>query len=189
MTKPEVAVFGGSFNPPHVAHVLAMSWVLSATRAEKVVVVPTFQHPFGKALVAFDHRVRMAELAFEPLRRVEVSRIEEELGGDSFTVRTLQALAARQPDVQLRLVVGEDAIAESHRWREFDRIKELAPLVVLGRTGYEAAESRGITLPQVSSSHVRECIARGVSIAGHVPATVLDYIAAHGLYANEGTAK
>lgn len=186
MTTREVAVFGGSFNPPHVAHVLAVSWVLSATDVDEVVIVPTFRHPFGKDLLPYEHRVAMANLAFEPLRRVRVSRVEEELGGDSYTVRTLEALSAQMPGKQLRLVVGEDVLPESHRWREFDRVVALAPLLVLGRAGYDAASARPVTLPEVSSTDIRARLSAGNSVAGVVPANVINYIRANHLYATDG---
>ena len=76
---PIVGVFGGSFNPPHLSHVLALAVVLARFDVERLLVVPTFQHPFAKALAPYEDRVKMCELAMGWLPRVEVSRVEEEL--------------------------------------------------------------------------------------------------------------
>jgi nicotinate-nucleotide adenylyltransferase len=84
-----VAVFGGSFNPPHVAHLLAATLVLATQDVDLLLVVPAFKHPFAKSLAPFDERVTMCTLAMGWLPGVEVSRVEEELGGESRTLRTL----------------------------------------------------------------------------------------------------
>jgi hypothetical protein len=109
-----IAIFGGSFNPPHVAHVLAVTFVLATAEVDRVLVVPTFQHPFAKALASYEDRVRMCTLAMGWLPRVEVSRVEEELGGESLTLRTLEHLHAQHPDWQMRLVIGADVLVDSH---------------------------------------------------------------------------
>jgi nicotinate-nucleotide adenylyltransferase len=185
VTQREVAVFGGSFNPPHVAHVFAASWVLSATRVQSLIVVPTFQHPFHKAMAPFEQRLAMTERAFADLKRVTVSRVEAELGGDSYTLRTLEELQKRMPDVGLRLVVGEDLLAESSRWHAFDRVIALAPLLVLGREGHRAGADLAVTLPEVSSTEVRRRLHSNEPVEGIVPASVMDYIAEHRLYRTE----
>ena len=115
----KVAVFGGSFNPPHVAHVLACALLLSVEDIEQVVVVPTYKHPFAKALAPFEDRLRMCELAMGCMARVVVSRVEEEIGGESRTLRTLEHLVSTHPDWSLRLAVGADILAEAPRWYGF----------------------------------------------------------------------
>ena len=94
-SAPLVGIFGGSFNPPHLAHVLAVAVVLSRFEVARILVVPTYRHPFAKALAPYEDRVKMCELAMGFLPRVEVSRVEEELGGESRTLRTLQHLRAQ----------------------------------------------------------------------------------------------
>src|SRR5882762_10166540 len=75
-----VAVFGGSFNPPHAAHQLVALYVLETQPVDELWFVPTYAHPFGKPLAAYDHRLAMCELAAAPLGpRVRVSRAEAEL--------------------------------------------------------------------------------------------------------------
>ncbi len=180
---PEVAVFGGSFDPPHVAHVLAVAWVLSATHVERVLVVPAFVHPFAKPLAPFEHRVHMTELAMRDLARVEVSRVEQELGGEGRTLFTLEELARRMPQKRLRLVVGADLLGESSKWYAFERVCALAPLLVVGRAGYATGGNlTSIELPNVSSTEVRRRLRAGESVDGLVPDAVAQYAQAHGLY-------
>jgi len=179
-----VAVFGGSFNPPHVAHVMACALVLATQDVDRVLVVPTFQHPFAKALAPYDDRVAMCELAMRPLHDVKVSRVEQELGGESRTLRTLQFLAARHPDWRLRLVIGADIVAETPKWFGFEAIAELAPPIVLGRAGFEAQGAGPALLPEVSSTVVRGSIAAGAweEVGALVPRGVLGYVRSKGLY-------
>lgn len=179
-----VAVFGGSFNPPHLAHVLAAATVLCTERVDELVVVPTFQHPFGKPLASYDDRVRMCELALGWLPRTTVSRVEEELGGESRTVRTLEHLARRHPHWHMRFVMGADILLESHKWFGFDRIVELAPPIVLGRVGVTHPGAPPAVLPDVSSTEVRNKLASGdyEALRQLVPREVLEHAQQRALY-------
>jgi nicotinate-nucleotide adenylyltransferase len=182
-----VGFFGGSFNPPHVAHVLACTLLRSVEGVDRVLVVPTFQHPFAKALAPYEDRVRMCELAMAWLPGVEVSRIEETLGGESRTLRTIEHLASAHGDWILRLVIGADVLAEAPRWHGFDAITKIAPPIILGRAGTSAtsAVTQSATLPDVSSTRVRDAIARSSwsEVEPVVPRAVLAYIRERGLYA------
>jgi nicotinate-nucleotide adenylyltransferase len=180
-----VAVFGGSFNPPHVAHVLACALVLACHPVDRVLVVPAFQHPFAKALAPFEDRVAMCTLAMGWLPRVEISRIEELVEGEGRTLHTLHRLLRDHPSWSLRLVMGADLLAESSKWFRFDEVRRLAPPLVLGRVGVEAEGAPRAILPEISSTDVRRRIAAGPwqELESVVPRTVLDHIRARGLYA------
>jgi len=175
-----VAIYGGSFNPPHVAHQMALAYVLATARVDEVWMLPTFKHPFDKQLVPFGDRVKMCELAASPFKAVRVSRVEEELGGDSYTLRTIKVLNERHPDHRFSLVIGADLVAERERWHGWPELKELVPFIVIGREGSPA--TGGIELPAVSSTIVRQRLAAGESVDNLVAADVLDYIRARGLY-------
>lgn len=176
-----VGVFGGSFNPPHVAHVLACTLVLSLEDIDSLLVVPTYKHPFSKPLAPFDDRSRMCELAMGWIPGVAVSRVEEELGGESRTLRTLEHLSRTHPDWRLRLIVGADILLDASRWFGFDEIAKLAPLIVLPRAGVDGIPP---LLPDVSSTQVREAIQRGAwkDAERLVPRTVLAFLRARNLY-------
>lgn len=175
-----VAIYGGSFNPPHLSHQLAVTVVLSTARVDELWMVPTFKHPFDKQLAPYADRVRMCELAAAPFARVRVSRIEEQLGGESYTLRTVRALEERHPGDAFALVIGADLVAERERWHGWAELKTRVPFIVVGRQGSPA--QGGVELPAISSTLVRRKIAAGEPVDALVPATVADYIAARGLY-------
>jgi nicotinate-nucleotide adenylyltransferase len=178
-----VGIYGGSFNPPHIAHVLAVSYVLATQDLARVLVVPTFAHPLGKPLTPFAHRVEMCSRSFRDLRRVEVSEIESQLGETSRTLYTLRALQARNPDWSMRLIVGADILEERDRWFGWDEVVRLAPPIILGRQGFEHPEAPFPLLPAVASRDLRARIARGDDVSALVPREALAYAREHGLYA------
>ena len=181
----KVAVFGGSFNPPHVGHVLACALVLAVKDVDRVLVVPTYKHPFAKSLAPYDDRVLMCQMAMGFMRGLEVSRVEEDLGGESKTLRTLEHLAALHPDWGLRLLIGADILAETRKWFGFDAIVRLAPPLVLARAGFDTPGAGPPLLPEVSSTKVRASLARGAwdEVDQVVPREVVAHIRAKGLYA------
>lgn len=191
-SAPIVGVFGGSFNPPHLSHMLALAVVLARFDVEKILVVPAFQHPFAKSLAPYDDRVKMCELAMGWLPRVEVSRVEEELGGESRTLWTIEHLRTKYPDKPLRFIMGADIMLESSKWYAFDRIAELAPPIVLGRVGIDYPGAPAPVLPAISSTEVRAKLgAEGGgadlgTLAELVPKAVIEYARAHHLYSSQG---
>jgi nicotinate-nucleotide adenylyltransferase len=184
MMPGTVAIFGGSFNPPHVGHVLACAYLLSTQPVDEVLVVPVFHHVFGKELATFDDRLAMCRLAMEWIPGVRVSDIERELGGESRTLYTIEALRAREPDRSYRLVIGADVLADLSKWHRFDRIAELAPPLVLGRAGHPAPGAPPAVLPEVSSTVIRALAAAGRlgEAAALVPRAVARHIAERRLY-------
>lgn len=206
MSSVTVALFGGSFNPPHVGHVLAVAYALSVGLVERVLVVPVFEHALGKRLVSFQHRLEMAQRAFAWLPGVEVSPIEARLGAPSRTLRTIQALEFEHPDWRLRLLVGSDITGEIEKWHAFEEIQRRAPPLILPRAGSSDQAGALPLLPEVSSTAVRQLLERAIprreasepggvvavdaqlaslspQLASLVPRAVLEYIAEHGLYA------
>lgn len=185
-----VALFGGSFNPPHVAHQLVALYVLETQPVDELWFVPTYAHPFGKLLVTYEHRIAMCELAAAPLGpRVRTSRAEAELAGRpgfvaSHTLDLVDHLAAQGH--QLRLVVGTDILGDAAKWHRWDDVVARAPLIVVGRAGHplpSGSLETGVTMPEISATHVRDLLAHGASdVTGLVPRDVLRYIAQHNLY-------
>lgn len=184
-----VAFYGGSFNPPHVGHVLAATYALSVGEFSRVLVVPVYHHAFEKELAPFEHRARLCEIAMSWIPGVEVSRVEQALDTPSFTLRTLERLRTEHPDWQFRLLVGADVIADSRKWHAYDAVTALAPPFVLGRVGVPSAQAPPPVLPGISSTRVRELLAQPGQaeaereLGRSVPRGVLHYIREHGLYA------
>jgi nicotinate-nucleotide adenylyltransferase len=167
--------------------VLACHFALSAWPLDRVLVIPSFKHPFGKPLEPYEHRVKMCELAFAHLGMfVTISRIEEELGGVSYTVETLRALKQQNPAAELRLIIGGDILQDAEKWRAFDEVKSIAPLLVIPRLqeGRALADKQNAAcyLPDVSSSDIRARLLAGQPLHHGVPLAVQEYIAQHGLY-------
>jgi nicotinate-nucleotide adenylyltransferase len=176
-----IAVFGGSFDPPHIAHTLVAAYVLAAHEVDRVLVVPCFRHPFDKTVAPFEHRVAMCKLAMRDLARTEVSTLEQDLGPTSRTLPLLEALRALYPDAALRLVIGSDLVAETRSWHAFDRIRELAPPLIVPRAGH-VDDASAPALPAISSTEVRHRLREGISTDGLVDPQVAAYARAHGLY-------
>ncbi len=195
-SRPVVAVFGGSFNPPHIAHLLAAVLALATGGATRVLVVPTFQHPFAKALAPYDDRVRMCELCMAH-PDIEVSRLEEELGGESRTLRLVQHLAKTRPEADLRLLVGADILLEASKWHGWEAICAVAPPMVLGRVGVQHPLAPVPVLPDVSSTRVRQLLAARASgseatdttLAALVPRAVLAYAQKFAIYTDSSQAQ
>ncbi|MBK7863230.1 MAG: nicotinate (nicotinamide) nucleotide adenylyltransferase [Archangiaceae bacterium] len=174
-----VALLGGSFNPPHVGHLMAAIYVRACLGDDQVWLVPTFHHPFGKETVAYEHRVAMCEAAAaDHASWLKVSRAESELhSSEGRTIDLLEQLLPRHPGVRFRLVIGSDIVADLPKWKAWERIAQLVDVTVLYRAGYPAAGTVGPPLAQVSSTQLREKLNPEL-----VPRAVLEYVRAHHLF-------
>lgn len=184
-------VLGGTFNPPHVAHLIVAHVVQETLQLDEVVLVPTARHAFkGDADAEPRHRAAMTELAVAGDAVLTADRLEVHRGGTSYTVETLRELREREPETRWHLVLGSDNLADLHEWREVERLPELAAIVVTTRGDGEAPElpfdGRASFVPvpalEISSTAIRRRVAGGRSIRYWVPPGVEAYIAEHGLY-------
>ncbi len=187
MTARRGAVYGGSFDPPHLGHVLSVAWALSAAEVDAVHIIPTWKHAFDKDHGAsFEERLSMCDLAFSMFRAVDVTDIERRLGGVSRTLHTLEALQNEHPDARFRLLVGADVLPTTDRWHRWDEIVSIAPPLVVGREGSPIPEGCPITIPDINSTAVRSRLADGEDIGGLVPTSVREHIRSRGLYLGTG---
>ncbi|HEX4382160.1 MAG TPA: nicotinate-nicotinamide nucleotide adenylyltransferase [Myxococcales bacterium] len=176
----EIALFGGSFDPPHVGHLLAATYVLATEPVDELWFVPVFSHPFQKPLQAsFDHRVAFLDALVSMVRGALVSRIEQTLGGEGRTVDLLEYLHQTHPGTRFALVLGTDLDKERLTWKRWDRIQELARIIRISRAGNDGPEPR---MPLVSSTEVRALLRSGGDASKLVPRPVLDAIRAAGTY-------
>jgi len=187
--KGKTVIFGGSFNPPHTGHDMTCAYLLERLHADAVWMVPAFNHPFGKDLASFEHRLAMCHLAAEPFgERVVVSEVERELGGLGRTYDTLLHLTQRFEERSFALSVGADILQETDQWHRWEDICAMVQVVVLGREGFSTTGAGGAVtagvaeLPEVSSSDIRERIGAGQPLEGLTSPGVADYIRRHGLY-------
>ena len=182
-----VALYGGSFNPPHVAHVLVATWALCTNRFAEVRVIPALGHAFGKTLAPFETRVRMLEAALAHLGpRVKVEPIEASLPTPSYTIDTLRALVAREPALAPTWTIGADAWATRAAWKDWPGIEALVGrrFLVLGREGAPDPEGVAVDvrLPDVSSTEVRRRVKAGEPYGWMVPEGVEAIIRREGLF-------
>ena len=177
---PEIALFGGSFDPPHVGHLLAAAYVLATEPVDELWLVPVEKHPFGKPLVgSYEHRVVLCERLAGHLPRTCVSRAEQE-SGQGRTVDLLEWLHRKHPQTRWALVLGTDLDTEKPQWKRFDRIEQLARIITVQRGGH-AAEG-GVVIPAVSSTQVRALLKAGGDASRLVPRAVLEAIRDGGTY-------
>lgn len=178
-----IALLGGSFNPPHVGHLMNAYYVLATREVDRVWLMPVFRHPFAKSLAPFEDRVRMCELAAARFHGgIEVSRAEAEAPGEGRTIETLEYLMDKHREHRFALVIGSDILPERWKWKAFERIESLVEVIVVPRAGFASPEAPGPALPQVSSTEVREKLAQAQDVSSLVPREVLDYVRERGLY-------
>jgi nicotinate-nucleotide adenylyltransferase len=183
------ALFGGSFDPVHLGHLIVAEAVADAL-GMTVRFLPAREQPFKRSAQGAtpEQRAAMLEAAIAGNPRFRLERIELELPGPSYTVRTLRALAQREPGNRFTLLVGGDVVRELPSWHEADALPGLADLVVFARPGAPLPSSipvgRTVTVPgvDISGTDVRNRVAHGRSIRYLVPDAVREYIATHGLY-------
>ena len=187
-----IGVLGGTFDPPHVGHLLAAVDAFEALSLDKLIFVPAAAQPLKTktpALASAEDRLEMVRLAVGDDPRFEVSESEIARGGLSYTVDTLEELVRERPGSELVFILGMDALSSFDKWKSPNRILELASLAVLARSGDHRSSSDlgGVTVVgmrriDISSSEIRQRIAAGKSIRGFVAESVEAYISAENLY-------
>ncbi len=187
-----LGIFGGSFDPPHLGHLLPVIDAAERLGLDAVRFVPAATQPFkiGRASAGPRDRMAMTERLVAKVPGFAADATEIDRAGLSFTVDTLATMAGMEPDAELVLLVGADAFAMFDQWREPERILELARIAVLARGTEglpEAGARTGVTyVPtrrvDISSTELRARVADGRTIRGFVPDAVADYIAEHRLY-------
>ena len=186
-----LGVFGGTFDPVHVGHLAIANAALESVPLDRVLFVLARRAPLkerGPVAGAAD-RLVMLELAVAGEPRFSVSRVELDRDGPSYTVDTLEGLAGAD---DLFLVLGGDAMAALPRWKDHERIAELATLVVAERPGAPERAGNGTIIAfdaprlDISSRELRARAARGRSLRYLVPDPVWRHIEARGLYRAEG---
>ena len=187
-----LAVLGGSFDPVHSGHVEMARHVLKCGLARNILIIPASHSPFKKsASTADSHRLAMTRLAFSGDEFCTVDDREIIRGGDTYMVETLESLKGEHPNRQLRLIIGQDNVADFTRWHRFQDILNIAQVLVLGRQRLDATlpdelPPSFIPVPgfdqRVSSTEIRAILASGQPANDLLPEGVQQYIQAQGLY-------
>jgi nicotinate-nucleotide adenylyltransferase len=191
-----LGIFGGTFDPPHVGHLLVASDAFEMLALDRLMFIPAGVQPFkvGGVEASGAQRLAMLSLLVNGDPRFVVDPIEIDRNGLSFMVDTLAALALRHPNDTRFLLIGDDLAGQIASWRDAARIAELAEIVVLSRGGRDVVLEPGAGAPalpmrriatrrvDVSSTEIRARVRAGKSIHGFVPHAVAGFIESAGLY-------
>lgn len=189
-----IAVYGGTFNPPHCGHLIVAESVAETLRLDRVIFVPTNRPPHKgtQGLAPAADRLAMTKLAVVGNDRFEASDIEVARGGLSYTIDTLRAVAEGHPGTRLKLLIGADNLFDFEGWKSPLDILEIADLLVMTRPGYDAQKTRPgfpphaslVTVPQIgiSGTDIRRRVKFRQSIRYLVPPAIEEYIRRRGLY-------
>jgi len=187
--QERLGLFGGSFDPPHLAHLIIAECAREQLGLERVIFIPAHQSPHknGATLTAADHRVEMTALAIEGNSSFEVSDIEVRRKGISYTVDTLKHFRDSFPQSDLYFIVGSDSLDQFESWKSPEEILSLVTLAVFPRRwGVEAKNKTTVVLHapviEISSTDIRRRVKMGRSIRYMVPPKVEKFIQLHRLY-------
>jgi len=189
--RAQVALFGGSFDPPHLGHAYAITYVLATQRVDELWMVPTAKHAFGKQLAPFETRIALCELIADIFgARVRVESVESELLKTqtfSRSVDTVEALRERYPEVDFSWVIGSDLVSQIDSWKDSERLLSLVRILVVPRDDHPITHA---PIPNISSSLLRQRLLEGGSVRDLVPSAVADELEGLKLYQRvEGSKK
>lgn len=185
-----VALLGGSFNPPHICHVLLSVYLLETVDIDEVWWIPVHRHAFAKdsTLRPFEHRLAMCKRVAADYPGIRVDDIERGLNAPSYTVDTIAALRSAHGTHTFSWLIGSDILPELHRWHRWEDLRAQLRFLVVGRGEPIADEDlpeggdfvvRDFHLPDVSSSDVRRRLAEDEDASFLVPRAVHTYIEQH----------
>jgi len=187
-----IGIFGGSFNPIHIGHLLVAQDILEQLKLDKILFIPAFDPPHKKNLLPFHHRYKMLKLAIENNPCFEISNIEAKRKGKSWTVDTLSELQKEYPFDQLYLIMGTDQFAILKNWKEPARLFQMAKVCVISRPGQKRIVKRRfgkdkpifleVTLIDIAAQRIRQRIAQNRPVRYMLPEKVFKYIMKHKLY-------
>ena len=187
--RKQVGILGGNFNPVHNAHLVVADQVRQQLGLDKVLLMPEYLPPHvdAKGTIAEHHRLKMLELAIEGIEGLEIETIELERKGISYTYDTMLLLNERDPDTDYYFIIGADMVDYLPKWHRIDELVEIVQFVGVQRPRYKAGTSYpviwvDVPLMDISSSMVRDFLAKGRTPNFMLPKPVLDYIKKEGLY-------
>jgi nicotinate-nucleotide adenylyltransferase len=189
----KIGILGGTFDPPHVAHLIAAELAVGEFALDKMLWMPATQSPLKSRpdISSVEDRLAMTRLAIQGNPKFEVSRIELDRGGASFAIETLRSLRKQFADAEMYLLIGRDQFEQFASWRKPEEILRLAKVIVMDRPGDAANASTQfdtsvtyLTMPllEISATEIRRRVRADESIRYQVPDAVIDYIQQHKLY-------
>lgn len=196
-----IAILGGSFDPPHLGHLYIASQVKELLNMDQVWFMPAFQHPFQKALTPVEGRVAMTKLLEDT--SIKVSSFEIEQNHSSFTIDTLNSLSAKYPQDTFYWITGSDQLDSFQKYKDWQKIISSHNLIIFPREwilpkfeekvkqslqlqeipkNVILLQDEDLILTNISSTKIRDRVKKGLSIHKYVPDGVEEYIQKHNLY-------
>lgn len=190
----KLGIFGGTFNPPHIAHLLAAESVRDHLKLDKILFVPAAipPHKLKEDIIPAKHRLEMVRLAIRGNPSFELSDMEVRRKGPSYTIDTVRELRRIRPGDDIFFIMGIDLLTDFDTWKEPDKILEECTLVAMNRPGFDLAvvdkdllariELVNVPSVDISSTNIRRRVKSGRSIKYLVTADVEDYIRRNSIY-------
>lgn len=198
---PRIGLLGGTFDPIHLGHLAAAQGALHLASLERVLFMPVGQPPHkeGRPITPAEHRAEMVRLAIADHPRFDLSTLELEREGPSYTLLTVQALLADHPDWEISFIAGMDSLEEIQTWHEYRKLLGLVQFLVVTRPGFGGERSdrvlrelgpdlarrvRILETPglEISATDLRRRAMEGYPLRYLISDPVIAYIEAHGLY-------
>jgi nicotinate-nucleotide adenylyltransferase len=183
-----IGILGGTFDPPHMGHLIIAEEVLRALNLDQIWFIPTFEPPHKHdAYVQVDHRIDMLKLAIEGNNEFLLNTIEIDRAGKSYTIDTIIGLKEAHPEAEFYFIIGADMVEYLPNWYKIDELIKLVKFVGVKRNGYSVDSSypiKKVEIPMIdiSSTLIRERLQAKKSIKYLVPESVYHYIKENGLY-------
>jgi nicotinate-nucleotide adenylyltransferase len=190
----KLAILGGSFNPVHYGHLIIAEEVYDQLQFDRVIFVPASipPHKNNQELIAPNHRYKMTCLSTLDNPHFEVSRVELDRPGISYSIQTVRELQRINPKAQISWIIGADLLLEITTWKDYDELLKLCHFIAATRPNYGLAQVPEwlrqqvtifpITSVDISSTEIRNRVKQGRSIKYLVPQSVEEYIYKHNLY-------
>ena len=190
----KICLFGGTFDPPHIGHLLIAQTVCEAENFDKILFVPAYQPPHKTEITPIKNRLEMLEIAVDANPNFEISDIEIKRGGVSYTIDTIEYIKEKilSENDELSYLMGSDSLLDFHNWKDTRRILDLCKVVVAIRPGFHPSDIpswilqriqfANISRFEISSSNIRHRWVEDKTIRYMVTLPVWDYINKNNLY-------
>jgi len=187
-----VGIYGGAFDPVHNGHMALVKELLSAGVCSQVKLIPAAHSPLkNRSFASGIHRINMLRLAFGSNSLVEIDELEINRPGASWTIETLHTLSEGSPQIEFKLIIGQDNLVSFDKWKNYDEILNMVSLIVVPRgeekliipdyLSHKSQVLQGFSMPQ-SSSGIRKALSNGAGVSDDLPASVFEYICENNLY-------
>lgn len=184
----KIGILGGTFDPPHIGHLIIADEVKATLKLDEVWFIPTNEPPHKqKAMSSNNHRIAMLEKALQSTTGFRIHTIEMDRAGKSYTINTIQTLKAIHPDTTFYFIIGADMVEYLPKWHRIDELVELIPFVGVKRPNYSVETNYPIIeveVPQmdISSTNIKERIKKREPYQFFISTSVYQYIKKERLY-------